>query len=32
MGISGSQKIMDEFEIQSVIDGGTTIKAAKWLD
>jgi serine/threonine-protein kinase RsbT len=32
MGISGSKNIMDEFEIQSVIGGGTTIKAAKWLD
>ncbi|MBN1993171.1 MAG: anti-sigma regulatory factor [Anaerolineae bacterium] len=32
MGISGSKKIMDEFEIQTVIGGGTTIKAAKWLN
>jgi serine/threonine-protein kinase RsbT len=32
MGISGSKKIMDEFEIQSVVGGGTTIKATKWLD
>jgi serine/threonine-protein kinase RsbT len=32
MGISGSKKIMDEFEIQSVIGAGTTIKATKWLD
>jgi serine/threonine-protein kinase RsbT len=32
MGVSGSKKIMDEFEIQTVIDGGTTIKAIKWLD
>jgi len=32
MGISGSKKIMDEFEIQSVLGAGTTIKAAKWLD
>lgn len=32
MGISGSKKIMDEFEIQTVIGAGTTIKAAKWLD
>lgn len=32
MGISGSKKIMDEFEIQSVPEAGTTIKAAKWLD
>ena len=32
MGISGSKKIMDEFEIQTVVGGGTTIKATKWLD
>jgi serine/threonine-protein kinase RsbT len=32
MGISGSKKIMDEFEIQTVIGAGTTIKAVKWLD
>jgi serine/threonine-protein kinase RsbT len=32
MGISGSKKIMDEFEINSIVGGGTTIKAAKWLD
>ena len=32
MGISGSKKIMDEFEIQSVVGGGTTIKATKWLE
>jgi len=32
MGISGSKKIMDEFEIQTVAGAGTTIKAAKWLD
>jgi serine/threonine-protein kinase RsbT len=32
MGVSGSKKIMDEFEIQTVMGGGTTIKAAKWLD
>jgi serine/threonine-protein kinase RsbT len=32
MGVSGSKKIMDEFEIQSVVGAGTTIKAAKWLD
>jgi anti-sigma regulatory factor (Ser/Thr protein kinase) len=31
MGISGSKKIMDEFEIQTVIGGGTTIKGTKWL-
>ena len=32
MGVSGSRKIMDEFEIQTVLGGGTTIKATKWLD
>jgi serine/threonine-protein kinase RsbT len=32
MGVSGSKKIMDEFEIQTVVGGGTTIKATKWLD
>jgi serine/threonine-protein kinase RsbT len=32
MGLSGSKKIMDEFEIQTVIGAGTTIKAVKWLD
>ncbi|MFC1974975.1 anti-sigma regulatory factor [Chloroflexota bacterium] len=32
MGVSGSKNIMDEFEIQTVIGGGTTIKATKWLD
>jgi serine/threonine-protein kinase RsbT len=31
MGISGSKRIMDEFEIQTVIGGGTTIKGTKWL-
>ena len=32
MGISGSKKIMDEFDIQTVLGGGTTIKGTKWLD
>lgn len=32
MGISGSRRIMDEFEIQTVLGAGTTIKATKWLD
>jgi serine/threonine-protein kinase RsbT len=31
MGVSGSKRIMDEFEIQTVLGAGTTIKAAKWL-
>ena len=32
MGISGSKKIMDEFEIHTVLGAGTTIRTAKWLD
>ena len=32
MGISGSKKIMDEFDIQTVLGGGTTIKGTKWVD
>ncbi len=31
LGISGSRRLMDEFEIQSVVGEGTTIKAIKWL-
>lgn len=31
LGVSGSRRLMDEFEIQSVVGQGTTIKAAKWL-
>jgi serine/threonine-protein kinase RsbT len=32
MGLSGSKRIMDEFEIQTAVGAGTTIKAVKWLD
>lgn len=32
MGIAGSKKIMDEFEIQTVLGTGTIIRTAKWLD
>ncbi|MCP4543828.1 MAG: anti-sigma regulatory factor [Chloroflexi bacterium] len=31
LGISGSRRLMDEFEIQSVVGEGTRIKASKWL-
>lgn len=31
IGLSGSKRLMDEFEIQSVVGAGTMIKAAKWL-
>ncbi len=31
LGLSGSRRLMDEFEIQSVIGAGTLIKATKWL-
>jgi serine/threonine-protein kinase RsbT len=31
VGLSGSKKSMDEFEIQSVVGAGTMIKATKWL-
>jgi serine/threonine-protein kinase RsbT len=31
LGLSGSKKLMDEFEIQSVVGAGTMIKATKWL-
>jgi serine/threonine-protein kinase RsbT len=31
LGLSGSRRIMDEFEIQSVVGAGTMIKATKWL-
>ncbi len=30
-GISGSRRLMDQFEVRSVVGGGTTIKACKWL-
>jgi serine/threonine-protein kinase RsbT len=31
LGISGSKRLMDKFEIKSVVGVGTTIKAIKWL-
>ncbi len=31
LGISGSRRLMDEFEIHSVVGDGTRIKASKWL-
>lgn len=32
MGLAGSKRIMDEFEIASGEQGGTQITAVKWLD
>ncbi len=31
LGVSGSKRLMDEFEINTIIGGGTQITAAKWL-
>jgi serine/threonine-protein kinase RsbT len=31
LGVSGSKRLMDEFEIRSAVGQGTTIRAAKWL-
>ncbi len=31
MGVSGSKRIMDEFEIQTIVGAGTTITTTKWL-
>jgi serine/threonine-protein kinase RsbT len=31
VGISGSKRLMDEFEIQTMVGAGTMIKAVKWL-
>ncbi|MTV49438.1 anti-sigma regulatory factor [Heliobacillus mobilis] len=31
MGLSGSQRLMNEFEIQSRLGEGTTIRIVKWL-
>lgn len=31
LGLSGSRRLMDEFEIQSVVGAGTMVKATKWL-
>jgi serine/threonine-protein kinase RsbT len=31
LGVSGSKRLMDEFEVNTIIGGGTKITAAKWL-
>ena len=31
LGLSGSKRLVDKFEIQSVVDAGTMITAVKWL-
>lgn len=31
MGLSGARRLMDEFEIESVVGKGTTVKAIKWV-
>ncbi len=31
VGVSGSKKLVDEFEISTIVGGGTTIRATKWL-
>jgi serine/threonine-protein kinase RsbT len=31
LGLSGSKRMMDKFEVQSVVGAGTMIKATKWL-
>jgi len=31
LGISGSKRLVDKFDIQSIIGVGTTVKAIKWL-
>jgi serine/threonine-protein kinase RsbT len=31
LGLSGSKRLMDKFDIQSIAGVGTTIKAVKWL-
>jgi serine/threonine-protein kinase RsbT len=32
LGVSGSKRLMDEFEVNTIIGGGTKITAAKWLE
>lgn len=32
IGLPGAKRIMDDFEIQSVVGSGTTIKMSKWVD
>ena len=31
LGVSGSKRLMDEFEIRSTVGEGTTVRAVKWL-
>jgi serine/threonine-protein kinase RsbT len=31
LGISGSKRLMDKFDIQSIVGVGTIVKAVKWL-
>ncbi len=31
LGLSGSKRLMDEFEIKSAVGEGTTVRAVKWL-
>jgi serine/threonine-protein kinase RsbT len=31
LGISGSKRLVDKFDIQSIVGVGTTVKAIKWL-
>jgi len=31
LGVSGSKRLMDEFEIRSAVGEGTTVRAVKWL-
>lgn len=31
VGLSGSKRLMDEFEIETMVGAGTMIKATKWL-
>lgn len=31
LGVSGSKRLMDDFDVKTIIGGGTTITAAKWL-
>lgn len=31
MGLSGARRLMDEFEIESEVGKGTTVKAIKWV-
>jgi serine/threonine-protein kinase RsbT len=31
LGVSGSKRLMDDFEVKTIIGGGTKITAAKWM-